>query len=305
MKLLNIVKRMVNLARRNHAQLVSIQQALGRIEERQCLAGSFKYFNDYEYQVFSQWGEDGLIQHIINNVEIQRNIFVEFGVQDYTESNTRFLIKNSNWAGLVIDGSLENVEYIKNDEIYWRHNLKAHCEFITKDNINNILTKNGIDGDIGLLSVDIDGNDYWVWEAITCINPRIVVCEYNSVFGDSAAVTVPYDDSFVRNAAHYSNLYYGASISALNYLAIKKGYKLVGSNSAGNNLFFVREDVGQHLPSVSPQDAYIKSNFREGRDEKGKLLNITSVEGFKLIEDQILFDVKTKQEITVHDAVKY
>ncbi|MFM6025585.1 MAG: hypothetical protein ACKPER_22095, partial [Dolichospermum sp.] len=121
---------------------------------------------DNEFRAFSQWGEAGIIQFLIRNVHISRKIFVEFGVQNYTESNTRFLLINNNWSGLVIDGGLEEITYIKNDPIYWQYNLKAINSFITKDNINQILSDNGIQGEIGLLSVDIDGNDYWVWQAI-------------------------------------------------------------------------------------------------------------------------------------------
>ncbi|MFM6343717.1 MAG: hypothetical protein ACKPFK_01030, partial [Dolichospermum sp.] len=106
-----------------------------------------------EFRAFSQWGEDGIIQFLIRNVPINRKIFVEFGVQNYTESNTRFLLINNNWSGLVIDGGSEEIYYIKNDPIYWQYNLKAVNSFITKDNINQIISDNGIQGEIGLLSV--------------------------------------------------------------------------------------------------------------------------------------------------------
>ena len=215
--------------------------------------------------------EDGLIQYLINNIQMEREIFVEFGVEKYTESNTRFLLTNNNWSGLVIDGSEENIEYIKNDPIYWRHNLKAECAFIDKDNINTLIEKNGIVGDIGLLSVDIDGNDYWVWDAINVVNPRIVICEYNSLWGPELPVSTPYASSFFRTKAHFSNLYYGASITALAQLASSKGYSLVGSNMAGNNIFFVRNDLLGNIKVVESKDAWIQSQFKEGRNETGQL----------------------------------
>ena len=129
---------------------------------------------------------------------------------------------NNNWSGLVIDGDPANVSIIKSDPIYWRHNLKADCAFVTKDNINELLKRNGISGDVGLLSVDVDGNDYWVWKEIDAISPRIVVIEYNSRFGADRAVTVPYDASFVRRRAHHSMIYFGASLRALVNLGKKK-----------------------------------------------------------------------------------
>lgn len=246
-----------------------IQEALGRIEQRQlaqCLD-----VRQSEFRVFSQWGEDGIIQYLLKHIPIERPIFVEFGVENYTESNTRFLLTNNQWAGLVIDGSAENIDYIRRDPIYWATNLKAERSFITKDNINDLLSRNGIVGDIGLLSVDIDGNDYWVWQAIDTILPRIVICEYNSQFGPAAEVTTPYDAAFVRDTAHFSKIYYGASIAALCSLAAGKGYSLVASNSAGNNAFFVRNDLIGSLQVLSPGQAYRRAQFREYHDESGQL----------------------------------
>lgn len=251
------------------ARLYRIQEALGRIEQRQ-LAGCDDP-QRAEFRVFSQWGEDGILQHLIHRVPVARPVFVEFGVEDYTESNTRFLLTNNQWSGLVIDGSAENIDRIRRDPIYWAANLKAEHAFITTENINELLSRNGISGDIGLLSVDIDGNDYWVWQAIDCISPRLVVCEYNSHFGPVAEVTTPYDPAFVRDRAHHSKIYYGASIAALNALAASKGYALVASNSAGNNVFFVRQDLLGALQVLSPAQAYRRAQFREYHDEHGLL----------------------------------
>ena len=153
--------------------------------------GVVKSLRDVEFRAFSQWGEDGIIQYLINQVPIESTSFVEFGVENYLEANTRFLLINDNWKGLVLDGSERHIDFIRNDKIYWRHDLSAECRFITRENINDTLDECGFRGDIGLLSIDIDGNDYWVWESIDIIKPRIVVCEYNSVFGDQQAVTVP------------------------------------------------------------------------------------------------------------------
>jgi hypothetical protein len=224
---------------------------------------------------------------LLRYVKIQRKIFVEFGVENYTESNTRFLLVNNNWSGLVIDGSAENVNYLKKDPIYWRHNLKAVQAFIDKDNINGVLFDNGISGDIGILSIDIDGNDYWVWQAIDVVNPAIVIIEYNSRFGKDKAVTIPYDPAFVRSKAHYSMLYAGASLKALYNLGKSKGYLFVGCNSAGNNAFFVRQDLKHScIKELTLEEGYIASQFRESRDEKG---NLTYLSAEKV--EQILFSL--------------
>ena len=225
---------------------------------------------DYEFKVTSQTGEDGIIQYLINKIPIKNKVFVEFAVENYTEANTRFLLQNDNWSGLIIDGSKVHMDSVKNSTLGWKYDVKTAPSFITKDNINDIIKGAGIEGEIGILSVDIDGNDYWVLDAIECVNPQILIVEYNSLFGSKAKITVPYDENFVRTEKHHSNLYYGASIAALTELANKKGYSLVGSNKFGNNLFFVRQDYQSIENQITPQAAYSKSKFKESRNEKGQ-----------------------------------
>jgi hypothetical protein len=271
-----------------------IQEALGRIETRQIQNLLSPQIREAEFHVYSQWGVDGIIQHLLRYVPIEKKIFVEFGVENYTESNTRFLLVNDNWSGLIMDGSHDNIAYVKNDmAVYWAHNLKAECTFITTDNINDAISGSGLSGDIGLLSVDIDGNDYWVWEAIHCIDPRIVICEYNSIFGPEARVTIPYQPDFERRKAHYSNVYYGASLAAFEYLGRKKGYSLVGANSAGNNAFFVRNDLCSALQIVTAEEAYRKAQFRESMDIDGNLT-------FKDF-DSLLEEIRDNEVIAVED----
>jgi hypothetical protein len=258
----------------------------------------------FEYKVYSQWGEDGIIQYLIHNTAIENQVFVEFGVENYTEANTRFLLVNNNWSGLVIDGSEENIDYVKNDDIYWKHQLTAACSFITKDNINDLILNAGISGDIGLLSVDIDGNDYWVWEAINVVNPRIVVAEYNSVFGDTFEVTVPYSSDFQRRKAHYSCLYYGASLAALCGLAEKKGYVFVGCNSAGNNAFFIRSDLETDCKKLTPQEGFVSSKFRESRNERGEPTFLNGKEKLQAIKEKYVYDLSSKTEIKIEDLFR-
>lgn len=247
---------------------------------------------DAEFKVFSQNGEDGIIQWLINNVDLGREIFIEFGVEDYQESNTRFLLMNNNWSGLVIDGSEENVRKIKQWETYWKYDLNAVAGFITKDNINSIILKAGIEGDIGLLSVDIDGNDYWILDAINCVSPRILICEFNSIFGSDKIVTVPYDKNFVRTQKHYSNLYYGCSLGALCDWAEKKGFYYLGSNSTGNNAFFVRKDCFKQDKLPKERKVFVESKFRESRDENGGLTFIGGNERLKLIKEMQLLNLE-------------
>jgi hypothetical protein len=228
---------------------------------------------DAEFKVFSQFGEDGILQYLVRETGISRaeTSFVEFGVQNYSESNTRFLLMNDHWRGLIIDGSRQYMDFVRGQDLYWRHDITAVDAWIDRDNIDALIGDAGFRGDIGLLSVDIDGNDYWVWERITVVRPVIVVVEWNSVFGPRHAISVPYDPAFQREKAHYSNLFWGASIAAFAHLADSKGYALLGSNTVGNNLFFVRKDRLGRLQPRTPAQAYVESRFRDSRDPAGKL----------------------------------
>ncbi len=259
-------------------------------------ASEVRSIQETEFRVFSQFGEDGIIQFLISNIPIPNKTFVEFGVEDYTESNTRFLLVNDNWSGLVIDGSQSNIDSIKNDSHYWRHELTPLSAFITRDNINSLIASR-FSGDLGLLSMDIDGNDYWIWEAINVVSPRIVVCEYNSLFGNKHRISIPYRDDFLRQKAHFSYLYFGASLGALCMLAEKRGYCFVGCNSAGNNAFFVRKDVIGDLRVVSLEEGYVTSKFRESRDANDKMNFVSGADRLKLIESMSVFDFKTGQMV--------
>ena len=270
---LRLIPRIAEQNRELGQEIQRVRHTLGRVENRQLAAlPQDGPLSSYEFCSSSQWGEDGIIQHLLRHVRIDHRIFVEFGVESYVEANTRFLLVNDNWSGLVLDGGAENITAIRRDPIYWQRNLKAVQAFITRENINELLQSQGVSGEIGLLSVDIDGVDYWVWEAITCVNPSIVIAEYNALFGPDRAVTVPYDAAFQRAKAHHSQSYYGASLAALVALGKRKGYAFVGSNSAGNNAFFVRRDLlREPLCELTAAEGWVKRSFREARDAQGKL----------------------------------
>ncbi|MDR2599834.1 MAG: hypothetical protein LBC73_06105 [Oscillospiraceae bacterium] len=195
------------------------------------------------FSVFSQNDEDGVIQWLFSKIETPVKKFIEFGVQDYQQSNTRYLHIKDGWGGLLIDGDEKFVNYINHD-YRLKNNLNTVHSFITVENINEIILQNGFykNEEIGILSIDIDGNDYWVWQAIDCINPQVVICEYNTCFGYDKAVTIPYKEDFVIDK-RFVNSYFGASAKALVNLAKtwKGGYTLIYLN--GVNAIFVRNDL--------------------------------------------------------------
>jgi len=273
---------------------------LGGLESRHVAALAPGDIRNAEFQVFSQFGEDGIIQFLVQRVPIENEVFVEFGVADYRESNTRFLLVHDNWRGLIMDSDESMQEFLRSTGLAWRHSIDAKRAFIDRDNINDLIRTAGIEGDIGLLSVDLDGNDYWVLDAIDVVTPRILVAEYNSTFGAEAAVTVPYDPGFVRGEKHWSWLFWGASLTALTRLAAEKGYALVGGNRAGNNAFFVRRDVLGAIPEVGVERAYVASRFRESRSRAGELSYVSSHEqALRLMGDMPLVDVESGSELAV------
>lgn len=266
----------VELHERNillQAKLLSDQRREGRIA----------HLRDAEFRVFSQWGEDGIIDWLITRIPDINKSFVEFGVQNYRESNTRYLLMAQNWRGLVMDGSMAHIEDIRSQDIYWRHDILAKCAFIDRNNINELIAGAGFKHELGLLSIDIDGNDYWVWQAIEVVSPAIVVCEYNAVLGDRLPLTIPYEADFYRTRAHHSNLYFGASIRALIQLGESKGYMFVGTTSTGCNAFFVRRDLASNITSELDEVVAYPSSVREARDVNGRLTFVGGVARQKLI----------------------
>jgi hypothetical protein len=265
--------------------------------------GIVENIKEVEFKVFSQFGDDGIIQYLIHKTDSMTHKFVEFGVGNYRESNTRFLLVNNNWEGIVFDCDADSIKNLKSETIYWQHNLKAVHAFINKENINPLLTSNGFTGDIGILHIDIDGNDYWVWEAIRVVDPTIVIVEYNSIFGCKYALSIPYQENFSRKSSHYSNLFFGASLKAFYILARKKGYEFVGSNSAGNNAYFIKKDKIKGIKPVSLENGYIESKFRESSDKKGKLNFISGRNRIKIIQDMEVVDLERNEKIKLHEIL--
>lgn len=248
--------------------------------------------NKAEFKVFSQWGDDGILQFLIDYLAIENKLFVEFGVEDYLESNTRYILINNCWKGLVIDGSEENINKIKQNDLFWQYQLDAVCSFITKENINELLNQYLQKRELGILVIDIDGNDYWIWEAIEA-KPIIVVVEYNSVMGYERAISIPYKANFKRNEVHFSNLYFGASLAALNALGVKKGYTLIACNTNGNNAFFVRNDCLKDLKKRSVEQAFRACSFREARNKENKLTYLNYVEATQQIKGLEVINIDT------------
>ncbi len=196
--------------------------------------------NRYERQVFSQNGEDGILEEIFNRIGTTNLFFVEFGVGNGTENNTAYLLLKK-WRGCWIEANSKSTQKIKakyNQQINEKELLLKEA-MITAENVESIFNEMGVPREFDLLSIDIDGNDYYVWKAINQYKPRVVVIEYNSIFPPSLDWVIEYDPDFIWDGSSYS----GASLHALEVLGKIKGYKLVSCDFRGVNSFFVRDDL--------------------------------------------------------------
>jgi hypothetical protein len=203
-----------------------------------------KRLNIYEYSVFSQLGDDGFISEIFKRIGATNKYFVEFGVENGLECNTANLL-NKGWQGLWIDGSekfIQSIQHSFHREVAAKR-LTTLNRFITSENIEALFTEGGVPKEFDILSIDIDYNDYYIWQAITHFNPRVVIIEYNATYRPDTEFTVEYDAS----ATATNTSYFSASLRSYELLANQKGYSLVGCNFAGVNAYFVRNDLVKDL----------------------------------------------------------
>ena len=254
----------------------------------------------HEFKVFSQWGEDGIIQFLVNHLDVTNRTFIEFGVEDFAESNCRFLLMKDYWSGFVIDGSEKNIACLRASYFYWQHQLTSKASFITRDNVAALLDESGFDKELGILSLDIDGVDYHVLEALGQWRPAILIVEYNEAFGSQRPVTVPYDSAFLRQKKHVSNQYWGANLPAFCHLADQRSYALVGVNGVASNAFFVRRDLlNEHVREVNLHSCNRQANFRDSRGANGELTFLSGRSRAIAMADMPVVDVSTGQMLTV------
>jgi hypothetical protein len=200
--------------------------------------------NHYEFQVFSQNGEDGIIREIFRRIGEQSRNFFEIGVGNGLENNTTFLLRQG-WKGCWLEADRDLVAEIRTHfhEPLQDGSLQVFSEFVTAENVNKLLKAAGVPKTIDLLSLDIDRNTSHVWKALTYSRPRVVVIEYNASYPPDLDWEVEYD-------AHRSgplSTYFGASLKALERIGREKGYALIGCDLSGTNAFFVSEDENLDL----------------------------------------------------------
>lgn len=258
----------------------------------------YNLLEDAELKFFSQNGEDGIIDYIIQKLGLKKPSFVEIGIGDYSESNTRFLYETYYSNGLVVDILKDLKEKVSSNVNLWRGNLQVVEKKISSENINEILS-NYANFNIDIFSIDVDGIDYWILKKIKPKISKVIILEYNSIFGPELEVTVPNNKDFNRTKEHYSNLYYGASLNAYIKLMEGKGYYLLGINRLRNNAFFINNDFPkknffkkiQEMNLIDCTDA----NFSESRDIKGNLNFLRSNQKINEIKDCQIINLESNK----------
>lgn len=229
-------------------------------------------FDEIEFKCFSQHGEDGILLYLFSRLGTTNKQAVEICAGDGVECNTANLIVNHGWLGLLFDGAAHKLRF---GQRYYRRNLNTLPHpptlvnaWIDTENINPLITRHGVEGQVDLLSLDMDGIDYWIWQALTCIAPRVVVLEFNAALGPTESVTVPYQRDFRWKKGSALEHYWGASLSAFVKLGKAKGYRLVGCERLGVNAFFVRQGIGDDiLPQVSVESCFQHPRMKQVQQE--------------------------------------
>ncbi len=227
-------------------QLEQKRMALHYIECRN--SNKLPPITDTGFKVFSQFEEDGYLLYIFSIIGHGKKIFIEIGANDGINSNCANLCIHFGWSGLLLEGDPKLIK--RGERFYSKYPTPYHPKpvfkqaFVNRENVNQLIKEGGLEGEMDLLSIDIDGNDYWVWDAISQVSPRVVVIETHVEFGMNPIV-VPYDANYIYPGKH--PVYHGASPAAMQKLANKKGYRLVATNELGINHIYVRKDLAPDL----------------------------------------------------------
>jgi hypothetical protein len=252
-KTLSLASSEWNVYGRNSPSVKISQRMLHHFYQYSISNGRRFDLSDTGFRVYSQFEEDGILLYVFAVIGAEYKTFIDIGAGDGINSNCANLAVNFGWRGLFVDGNPLNIQrgkqyYSANPDtvLYPPTFVEA---FVQAENINQLIQQNGFAGGVDLMSIDIDGNDYWIWDSLTVVQPRVVVIETHIEFGLNSIV-VPYDKDYRYPGKHPD--YHGASPVAMEKLARKKGYRLIGANHYGFNTFYVKNGIGEDiLPSVS------------------------------------------------------
>ena len=259
--------------------------------------------SDVDYKIFSQNGEDGILDYLLYQLKIEKPKYIEIGVGDYTESNTRFIFERCSPKGTVVD-CLENLEEkIKKNFSLWKSELKIVNDFVNPNNIIKIMREADTLNNLDIFSLDIDGIDYWILKELPKDFSKIAIVEFNPIFGKNLKVSVPNIINFDRKKYHYSNLCFGMSLQAAIEIMNEKNFYFVGTNLLRNNAFFVsknykKEKYFKNL-MINNIENSTDANFTESRDIKGNLNFLNYQKRVKEILECEVVDLSVNSNIKI------
>jgi hypothetical protein len=218
-------------------------------------------FDDVGFGCYSQSNEDGILIYIFSKLGFTCPTLIDIGSARPYGSNATNLIVNWGWEAILIEGNKNKCRlserFFKSHRYTKSYPPKILNLEVSASNINRILEENNCPPEVSLLSIDIDGVDYWIWESLDFVKPKVVLIEFNRILGPDKAITVPYSDDFYENQNSYH--FQGASLRAFEKLAKSKGYDLIGCNRRGYNAFFIRTDLNQGVfPIATVNDCFSK-----------------------------------------------
>jgi hypothetical protein len=288
----------------------SLQFFLGQaaILSSRSMYKSCKMLWDSEVKVFSQWGEDGIIDYLLTSLNISKPLIVEFGVGEFLECNSRFTAEFRNASVYMVDSNKNLINSVKKSDLFWKNNLFPVIDFITPESASeHLINAQNLMGGIDIFSIDLDGNDYWILSNLDLTGISIVICEYNPIF-KQIECTVPRNDNFERFKAHSSGLYFGMSLKASISLLNSKGFTFIGTNRVGNNAFFIKSEIKDQVsiqqPNIHDLKIFLDWRIRESRDASGRLNYLSASEAFKVIKSLAVTDLTTGHQKQLQDYLE-
>lgn len=298
--------KVVQEALRRHQSETRLLAAQGAMLARRGQPRHYANLHDAELHVFSQWGEDGILDFLCDSLNIAKPRILEFGAGDFRECNSRYLAESRSASVVAVDARQDLFRAFEQSSLMWRTTVHPLIRFLTPTNAAEVFAEakhlfGGRPPDI--FSLDLDGVDYWIMESLDLSGVQIILVEYNPLFGAEFAVSVPKSETFDRRKEHSSWLYFGASLRAWIHLLGSRGYEFVGTNRQGNNAFFIQSSSTALVPvdrvDLAELDAFVQWNVRESRDDEGRLSYLSGSARGDAIRDMPLVDVLTGGVTTV------
>jgi hypothetical protein len=267
----------------------------------------FRRLWDAEVSVSSQWGEDGILDFLCDFLDLPKPKAVEFGAGNFSECNTRFLADYRSASVMAIDARDDLLRTVASMQVNWRTTVLPRQKWITPATAPVLLKEAQMEfGGVDIVSIDIDGNDYWVAKSLPLEGVTVVIVEYNPLFGPRHPVSVPRDDHFDRTQAHYSWLYHGASLRAYVALMLENEFTFLGGTKTGSNAFFVRSSelpgYPLEIPNLEDLSPFTDWRCRESRDRSGNMDFLSGHQRIAVMADLPLVNTVTGATLSVLGA---